>query len=691
MSTTAMAGKMNQLLMGLWNEWATQILVLLSLTLQLVLNVLAGIRRRERTDVMRFPLWLAYQLADSTAIYTLGHLSLISRSAPREHNLVAFWAPFLLLHLGGPDSITAYALEDNKLWARHAVTLAIQVLGVVYVLYEHIAGNGRLIVLAAALMFLVGTAKYVERTLALWSANFSSIRNSLKDVPRDKQHHLYIKCEHSHRQGTDHGMDDEFLLQRAHSLFHVCKRGMVDSVIDEDGDGDGNPEKPDTKAIRNLLRGEKYPDGDPSTVTVMQMELSLMYDILYTKANVIHTYLGYGIRTMAPPAVVTSLLLFHFSGKGGHNRVDVPITYALLGGALILETNSLVRSLGSSWALAFLCATSWNWLHHVALCSGRWYRLRRALLLLRRPAMIVTLGRQGSSRKWTLTMKQYSMMCSCARRVNMSSGWFNGCSTFLGLSEWLDRRQCSWNIPAPAMVMPRLHKMLKKVFKKGDLNTMGLLRRKWGKHAMSTNADRRKLYEEIKTFRGVDFHESVLIWHIATEMFLTTRERDPSPNIVEAIRALSNYLMFLFVDRPDMLPGLPQNWLYEQTMKNMVESFRSHSGFVKESSRLKQIKQVAGILVQKYQDHGKSGPKVPRLNYARGVADELNKWKNDEPIDEVLLDLWIDFLIYAANRCNRESHAKRLNNGCEFLTVVWLMVEHYSILENADKLKQSNK
>ncbi|KAL5215280.1 hypothetical protein ABZP36_004432 [Zizania latifolia] len=308
----------------------------------------------------------------------------------------------------------------------------------------------------------------------------------------------------------------------------------------------------------------------------MQMELSLMYDILYTKANVIHTYLGYGIRTMAPLAVVTSLLLFHFSGKGGHNRVDVPITYALLGGALILETKSLLSSLGSSWALAFLCATRWNWLRHVAICSGRWYRLRRALVSLRRPAMIVTLG---SSRKWTLTMRQYSMMRSCARRVNTTSGWFDDWSTFLGLSDWLDWKHCSRNIPVPEKVMPGLHKIMKVM--RGEINTMGLLRGNWGDLAI-TFSDRAKQFEEdIKKFHGVDFHESVLIWHIATEMFLTEKERDGSP--VEAIRALSNYLMFLFVDRPDMLPGLPHNWLYEQTKTNMVQSINRTKAIVASS------------------------------------------------------------------------------------------------------------
>ena len=88
--------------LDLWNEWATQILVLLSLTLQVVLLLLAGIRRREASPVPTFFLWLAYQLADSTAIYAVGHLSL--SNVPVKHQLVAFWAPFLLLHLGVPTT-----------------------------------------------------------------------------------------------------------------------------------------------------------------------------------------------------------------------------------------------------------------------------------------------------------------------------------------------------------------------------------------------------------------------------------------------------------------------------------------------------------------------------------------------------------------------------------------------------------
>ncbi|CAN6373904.1 unnamed protein product [Urochloa humidicola] len=114
----------------LWSEWGIHIMVLASFTLQLFLLIFGGIRRHSSSTMLRITLWLAYLLADSTAIYALGHLSVATES--RQHQLVAFWAPFRLLHLGGPDNITAYALEDNSLWLRHLQTLVVQVLGAAY-------------------------------------------------------------------------------------------------------------------------------------------------------------------------------------------------------------------------------------------------------------------------------------------------------------------------------------------------------------------------------------------------------------------------------------------------------------------------------------------------------------------------------------------------------------------------------
>ena len=54
--------------------------------------------------------------------------------------LTTFWAPFLLLHLGGPDTITTYSMEDNEVWLRHLFGLGVQTGVALYIF--HIAWMG---------------------------------------------------------------------------------------------------------------------------------------------------------------------------------------------------------------------------------------------------------------------------------------------------------------------------------------------------------------------------------------------------------------------------------------------------------------------------------------------------------------------------------------------------------------------
>ncbi|XP_047067808.1 uncharacterized protein LOC124675777 [Lolium rigidum] len=270
-----------------WIDWASQIGVLISLACQITLHLFTNVRRRSNSIMLRVPLWLAYQLSDLTATYAAGQL-LYSSSSPQDHQLIAYWAPFLLLHLGGPDNITAYALEDNKLWRRHFLSLGVQVLGAVYVFYKHIVGNGLFPMLAAILIFLVGVAKYAERTCALRRADFSGLQSSLKVLARNKHHqHFYIE----HQDWYCNDLEDELVLQRAHSPFHICKRGIVDSVIEVDSDSPATEVDSEEKKIIGDLRGDiKF------MWSVMEMELSLLYDILYTKASVAHSWVGYCIH-----------------------------------------------------------------------------------------------------------------------------------------------------------------------------------------------------------------------------------------------------------------------------------------------------------------------------------------------------------------------------------------------------------
>ncbi|GLT41362.1 hypothetical protein SLA2020_154320 [Shorea laevis] len=110
-------------------------MALSSLTLQIILSVLGRRRRKCRNNAFFGTiLWFAYLSADWIAIVTLGNLSSSCSVSSTTNILRANWAPLLLLHLGGPDTITAYAFEDNQFWIRHFLVLVVKAILVIYVI-----------------------------------------------------------------------------------------------------------------------------------------------------------------------------------------------------------------------------------------------------------------------------------------------------------------------------------------------------------------------------------------------------------------------------------------------------------------------------------------------------------------------------------------------------------------------------
>ncbi|KAK3410420.1 hypothetical protein EUGRSUZ_J02414 [Eucalyptus grandis] len=163
----------------LWKDWGLRLFVLLSLFLQLTL-VTQGFRRKSIYKYwIQVMVWMTYLSAESIAILTLGILS--NRLAnvkdtkgtinPKSQ-ITAFRAPFLLLHLGGPNTIIAYALADNKLWLRQLVRLCVQV-GLAWSVLSILAAG----------VILVGFIKYAERTLCLHLVTEGRLRDSMLSLP----------------------------------------------------------------------------------------------------------------------------------------------------------------------------------------------------------------------------------------------------------------------------------------------------------------------------------------------------------------------------------------------------------------------------------------------------------------------------------------------------------------------------
>lgn len=95
--------------------------------------------------------------------------------------------------------------------------------------------------------------------------------------------------------------------------------------------------------------------------------------------------------------------------------------------------------------------------------------------------------------------------------------------------------------------------------------------------------ERRHLLDEALGFVP-EFHELILILHVATDVFLISNHRHLSKADTEkkeAIEAMSDYMTFLAAARPEMLPGLKVRILYNETrevLRKIWGSSSKHNG-----------------------------------------------------------------------------------------------------------------
>ena len=157
----------------------------------------------------------------------------------------AFWAPFLLLHLGGPDTITAYAMEDNELWLRRFLGLLAQFGGAFYIFL--LAWKGMPLNILAIPIFVAGLIKYGERTWALRSASSSHFRGAMLPCPDPGPNYAKIMGEYTLQRNQVFNVSlrpviepstrvncldpDAPILQVGNDLFNTFKRFFADLIL----------------------------------------------------------------------------------------------------------------------------------------------------------------------------------------------------------------------------------------------------------------------------------------------------------------------------------------------------------------------------------------------------------------------------------------------------------------------------
>jgi hypothetical protein len=84
----------------------------------------------------------------------------------------------LLVHLGGPDTITSYSVEDNEMWSRHLLQLLTQLAVAFYASFRSWWSKDPLIYVVIPI-FVSGVIKYGERVLVLCLASSDQFRDSV--------------------------------------------------------------------------------------------------------------------------------------------------------------------------------------------------------------------------------------------------------------------------------------------------------------------------------------------------------------------------------------------------------------------------------------------------------------------------------------------------------------------------------
>jgi hypothetical protein len=661
--------KVSETVERLWNGWELRMVMLLSLFLQIFL-IIFGCRRKYTAGFWLGTLvWLAYLSADWVATFSLGILA--QKLGDSETNCVtsnrglipAFWAPVLLVHLGGPDTITAYSMEDNELWLRHLLVLVSQVAVAFYAFSRSWWSKDPLLFVAIPI-FVAGMIKYGERNLVLSSASSEQFRSSVYSE-MNELHRQFDKFSNSEFfEMTDErlieklGLSDIItqakLLHEADLFFQMFRVLFADLVL-----ADSNH-----LATHIILRKKTAVEA----FKLIEVEMGFMYDVLYTKvAKVCSSRIIF--RAISFLCFVSALLAFSL-GMSRNNHAylttEITISYLLLSGAIIIEIYSVVLLLLSDWTLLWLSGQRKPLCNFVfqTICSSRFLPFLH------------------NDKRWARSMAQHNLI-----RFQLSKGKLTCISLkkLLGKSHihsWEDVGADLKDLIFQQLLDKRTRYSLRMRSHDPGMNDLHEILSERGDQVIGREGCLEKIGGSVKSS---DFNQSLLTWHIATDICYHDDVRKKGgdsnnvhPNCKMSI-LLSNYMVYLLRDCPVLLPKGIGKERYAQTCRDVSRFSEVLSGIISGQNDTWGTHDTDWDLERFTSD-------VSVLRDGFGLANSLqlletqDGWENKRKW-EMISQVWVEMLTYAASHCGWKEHAQALPRGGELLTHVCLLMAHLGLSE----------
>jgi hypothetical protein len=172
---------------------------------------------------------------------------------------------------------------------------------------------------------------------------------------------------------------------QAYAFFGIFRRLFVDLILSS---------KQRSMARSFFLERERKAG---EAFEIMELELGFIYNMVYTKGPVVHTWIGCVLRAVGSLCLISALVIFlHVDKQQKVAAVDVSITYALLLGGLALDLVALAMLLLSDRAAVFIQKSSpRRWF-------SKWLRWLREVLWRLQPP-----------RHWSRAVAQYNLIGHC--------------------------------------------------------------------------------------------------------------------------------------------------------------------------------------------------------------------------------------------------------------------------------------
>ncbi|XVF13711.1 hypothetical protein REPUB_Repub08aG0231000 [Reevesia pubescens] len=714
-----------------WDDWNIRGAILFSLWLQAVLILVAPIRKSARKRLVIMLIWFAYLLADSAATFAVGLISnsqrnqsnnqtnihefnhsgrpfsyytheLTKQTKPKENSdLLAFWAPFLLLHLGGPDTITAFALEDNELWLRHLLALGSQAAAVIYVCIQSLPNENLLI--PTVLMFIAGIIKYVERTRALYLASLDKFRDSMLKPPDAGPNYAKLMEEYAFKREaklpTRIDMTPEpdkevkasdippkvgslnhlEVVHYAYKYFQVFKGLVVDLIF-------SFRERDDSRDFFNKRSAE-------DALRIIEVELNFIYGTLYTKVEVVHSILGYIFRFLAFGSVLATLGIFYFhTKKDEFQGVDKGITYTLLLGAIALDLISFLMLIFSDRTFASIKDPDLprGWTRPVAAVFS-------SFLALMNPWWYPCKCQIENSDGQTIAVEHHVLATPLAFRRWSGSISAHNLIRIIPLPDVVKEIMYVSGEPLTRELWVFIFDELKNKSEFADTpetaKTISSARGDWVLRDTDSQTDRSKL---LKYVSDVQYDESLLLWHIATDLCYYTDDkklkeaghlRDEEIKKAEEdlshrqfSKILSDYMLYLLVFQPTLMSAVAGigKIRFRDTCAEAERFFRRRSVLQNQDNIALVCEEILSVNTDVEPVTVKGDRSKSVLFDASMLAKELekheDKWK-------ILSRVWVELVSYAASHCRASTHAQEVSKGGELITFFWLLMAHFGLGE----------